>query len=76
MNCVSHQPAKPASGPSQVVVTISASETVLLSGTVEDPDVSELVFQEEMNRRAEVITDVLAGIMEQPAAFRHWGLNE
>lgn len=76
MNCVSHQPAKPASGPSQVVVALNASETVLLSGTAENPDVSELVLQAEINQRAEVITGVLAGIMEQPAAFRHWGLNE
>jgi hypothetical protein len=76
MNCVSFQPAKPASGPSQVVVSISASETVLLTGTARNPVVSERALQEDMNRRAEVITDVLAGIMEQPAAFRHWGLNE
>jgi len=76
MNCVSHQPAETASGPSQVVVTLITSETVIFSGTAENPDVSELVLEEEMNRRAEAMTDVLAGIIEQPAAFRHWGLNE
>jgi len=76
MNCVSHQPTETASGPSQVVVTLITSETVLSSDSVENAAASELALQAEMNRRAEVITDVLAGIMEKPAPFRHWGLNE
>lgn len=76
MNCVSHQPDQTASGPSQVVVALLASETVLVSDNVASTVASEQMLQAEMNRRAEVITDVLAGIMEQPATFRHWGLNE
>lgn len=76
MNCVSHQPDEPASGPSQVVVSFIATETVRLTDPAESAAVNELAFEEEMTRRAEIITDVLAGIMEQPAAFRHWGLNE
>jgi hypothetical protein len=76
MNCVSHQPAESAKGPSQVVVTLIATETATLYNSTENIVVSERALQAEMNRRAEVITDVLARIMEQPAAFRHWGLNE
>lgn len=76
MNCVSHQPDQKASGPSQVVVALLTSETVLVSDSIESTVASEQALQAEMNRRAEVITDVLAGIMEQPTAFRHWGLNE
>lgn len=76
MNCVSHQPDQKASGPSQVVVALLASETVLASDSLESTVASESALQAEMNRRAEIITDVLAGIMEQPATFRHWGLNE
>jgi hypothetical protein len=58
------------------VVTLIATETATLSKSGENIVVSERALQAEMNRRAEVITDVLARIMEQPAAFRHWGLNE
>jgi hypothetical protein len=76
MNCLPNQMNEQVSGRSQVVVSLIASETRLLSSSAEIPVVSELALEEEMNRRAGVITDVLARIMEQPAAFRHWGLNE
>lgn len=76
MNCASHQPDPAAGGPSQVVVTLLASDALHPTAGTGTTAVNELVLREEMNRRAEVITDVLAGIMDQPAAFRHWGLNE
>ena len=76
MNCVSHQPEKPASGPSQVVVSVMASETTLLSGPVLNLAVDELILENELKRRAEAITDVLTEIMDQPTSYRHWGLNE
>jgi hypothetical protein len=76
MNCLPNQITKPASGQSQVVVSLIASRTTLLSSTADHPALNELVLEAEMNRRAGVITDVLAQIMEEPVAFRHWGLNE
>jgi len=76
MNCLPNQVTEPASGRSQVVVSIIASESTFLFDNPGHPVVSELELEAEINRRAGVITDVLAGIMDEPAAFRHWGLNE
>jgi hypothetical protein len=76
MNCLPNRMTEPASGQGQVVVSLIASETTLPSGTADNPALNELVLEAEMNRRAGVITDVLAQIMEEPVAFRHWGLNE
>jgi len=76
MNCQPCPSIEQASGQSQVVVSLSASETTLLPDDTGSTAVDELPLEAEMNRRAGVITDVLARIMEQPAAFRHWGLNE
>ncbi len=76
MSCLPNQITKPASGKSQVVVSLITSETTLLSSNEDHPALNELALEAEMNRRAGVITDVLAQIMEEPVAFRHWGLNE
>jgi len=76
MNSLSNQVTEQASERSQVVLSLLASKSTFLSSNSEDPTVSELELEAEMNRRADMITDVLAKIMEEPAAFRHWGLNE
>ena len=76
MNCVSHQPDKRAGGPSQVARSLPPSNSVILSVTIGTVPVSEPVLEAEMTRRAEVITETLTGIIEEPAAFRYWGLNE
>lgn len=76
MNCLPNRTTEQASGQDQVLVSLIASETTLLSSADENPVLNELALEAEMNRRAGVITDVLARIMEEPVAFRHWGLNE
>jgi hypothetical protein len=76
MNCLPNQITEQASGRSQVVVSLIASESAFPSSNPENPVISELELEAEMNRRAGMITDVLARIMEEPAACRHWGLNE
>ena len=76
MNCLPNQIANAASGQSQVVASLLASEATFRSNSSEHGDFNELELEAEMHRRAGVITDVLAKIMEEPAAFRHWGLNE
>lgn len=59
-----------------VVIALVASEVAFPPGDLESVIITELVLEAEMNRRAAVITDVLAGIIEHPAPPRHWGLNE
>jgi hypothetical protein len=78
MNSLPIKPDEFASEQSKGTVSLFASETTFIAGTAETPAVHPLALEAEMNRRAEVITDVLARIMEQPApaAYRHWGLNE
>jgi hypothetical protein len=76
MNCSQPEITEQASRHSQVAVSLIAAETTNISGVTEHPLLNAQEFEEEMNRRAGVITDVLARIMEQPAALRHWGLNE
>ena len=76
MNCLPNQITQRVSGSSPVVVSLIASETTIVSGRTGNFTNGELAFEAEMTQRAEVITNVLAKIMEQPSAFRHWGLNE
>jgi len=76
MNCLPNSTNQPAGGPDQAVVSLVESETTFSSGESEEFTVKELVFEAELHRRAEVITDVLAHIMDDPATYRHWGLNE
>lgn len=78
MNCQPSQNMNvdQASGQGQVVVALLASDTTLLSTTTGTTAVDEIVIEAEMHRRAGVITDVLARIMEEPTPRRHWGLNE
>lgn len=75
MNCASNQLTGQAGGHSQVVVSFIAAEAGAL-GNIESPVTDELALEAEIHRRAEVITSVLAGIMDEPASYRHWGLNE
>jgi hypothetical protein len=67
---------KPESGTGQVVVSLISSQTTFVTAGAEGSAASELALEEEMNRRAGVVTEVLTEIMAQPVAFRHWGLNE
>jgi hypothetical protein len=76
MSRLPNQITEQASGQSQVVLSFIASGTTTPSSKPEHLAVNELELEAEMNRRAGVITDVLARIMEEPVAFRHWGLNE
>ena len=76
MNRLSNQTAQQASERSQVALSFLASETTFLSSSNESLAIRELELEAEMKRRAGVMTDVLAKIMEEPAPFRHWGLNE
>jgi hypothetical protein len=76
MNCLPNMPTEPASGRNQVVVSVITSETTFLSSEPGNATFSELELEAEMHRRAGVITDVLARIIERPAAPRYWGLNE
>jgi hypothetical protein len=76
MSCLPNRTTEQASGQSQVVVSRLATGATFLSDTAGNFPVSELAFEAEMHQRAGVITDVLARIMERPAAPRYWGLNE
>jgi len=76
MNCPPNMTTEPASGRNQVVVSLISSETTFLAGEPENPATSEPELEAEMHRRADVITDVLARIIERPVAPRYWGLNE
>ena len=76
MNCLPNSTTESAGAPDQAVVSLVASEATFSSGDSDEFTVSELVFEAELHRRAEVITDVLARIIDEPAPFRHWGLNE
>ncbi len=55
------------------MVTVVGLKTVTATTT---SGTSETSFEEEVNVRAETVTVVLTKILEQPAAVRHWGINE
>jgi hypothetical protein len=76
MNCLPNQLTNAASGQGQVVASFLAAEATFRSSSPEHRESNELELEAEMHRRAGAITDVLAKIMEEPVAFRHWGLNE
>ena len=76
MNCMPDEIAPKAGGHGHAVLSFIASETTTLTSSPEALVARELELEAEMNRRAQVMTEVLARIMEEPAAFRHWGLNE
>jgi len=76
MNGLSNKATEQAGERDQVVVSLSTSETKAFASDPEEPVVSELVIEAEMIRRADAMTDVLARIIQRPAAPRHWGLNE
>jgi hypothetical protein len=76
MNYLPNRTTEQASGHDQAVVSLIGSQTALLSSNGGNPIVNELALEEEMNRRAGLITDVLARIMEQPTAQRHWRWEE
>lgn len=75
MNCLPNQISEP-SGASQLVVSIIATETTVLSSTTGNSSVNGLKLEEEMHRRADAMTDVMNKIMDRPPAPRFWGLNE
>jgi len=76
MNRPSNQVAQETGEHSQVAICLLAAEVTPLSNSPEILAIRELELEAEMQRRAGVMTDVLARIMEESTAFRHWGLNE
>ena len=75
MNCPRNAIAKPSGGDSRVAGLLVVPEPGLPVRS-ENLAVNELVLEEEMIQRAKVITEVLARMIDHPAAPRHWGLNE
>lgn len=59
-----------------LAIVLVASESISPTDNGESFIASELVLEAEMSRRAAVITEVLARIIDHPAPPRHWGLNE
>lgn len=76
MNCPQNKSVEPACGRDQVEPPLVSSEATFLALGSGIHIGSEPELEAEMDRRAGAITEVLARIMEQPKAFRHWGLNE
>jgi hypothetical protein len=76
MNCVPNISADQAGGQSRVVVSLMTSETTIFSASTGDPAVTQSSIADDLQRRAENITVVLAEIMDYPTPIRHWGLNE
>jgi len=75
MNCRPNQISEPK-GTSQMVVSLIATKTTVLSSPPANSSGNGLKLEEEMHRRADAMTDVLTEIMNRPSTPRFWGLNE
>jgi hypothetical protein len=76
MNNQLNQTAEPTGGKGVVVVSLLATETTVHSTGPGNSAGKGLMHENEVQHRAEAMTDVLQKIMDRPPAIRHWGLNE
>lgn len=76
MNSLPNKSTGPLVPSEQIAVTLLLTEKVVRTDVADDAAAEGRKLEAELDRRANAMTSILAGIMDRPAANRYWGLNE